>query len=146
MHYYRNKLTNGIEEAMQFTVDNRDQCMAFITCYRMPGWDAAGNICINMQHQDTLTRITIDLGDYIIKNHLGKFYPLTEDEFNSIYEPIETEKHTTCSQEVKNLLASSKALVNYLDDEMEYSRIVVNDKLRNLVAEVQKAIAKAKLA
>jgi hypothetical protein len=74
----------SIIEAEQFTYENKDRCLNFVTCNTSPGFDEKGQPILKIQ---TLAGImTVSIGEWVIKGIQGEFYPCAPDIFEATYE------------------------------------------------------------
>ncbi len=82
MAKYRKK--SFVIEAIQFTGHNDKECLEFCQLARDPD-DKKSRIIIPALEGD----LTCDVGDYIIKDIMGEFYPCKPDIFHASYTLIE---------------------------------------------------------
>lgn len=74
-------------EAMQFTAETKNQVFNWISCNRVPTWNAAGEPTITIQTLEG--DMTAESGDWIIRGVKGEFYPCKPDIFDATYEAVE---------------------------------------------------------
>jgi hypothetical protein len=70
-------------EAEQFTLENADIVLDFITCNRVPTFDSDGAPILLIQTLEG--KMVASLGDWIIKGVKGEFYPCKPDIFEQTY-------------------------------------------------------------
>lgn len=70
-------------EAEQFTIENADIVLDFITCNRVPTFDSDGAPILLIQTLEG--QMVASLGDWIIKGVKGEFYPCKPDIFEQTY-------------------------------------------------------------
>ena len=83
MTQYRKKPV--IIEAMQFTLDTKDQIFNWVTCNRYPDWEFDNPILVLQTLEGNM--IT-HIGDWVIKGINGEFYPCKPDIFERTYELV----------------------------------------------------------
>lgn len=62
-----------VMEAMQFTDETKNACAKFVTCNCSYGFDDSGAPEIKIQTTEGV--MTASIGDYIVKDVNGEFYP-----------------------------------------------------------------------
>ena len=73
-------------EAMQFTMESKDQCYNFVRCNCFPHFvNGEPTLTIETLEGDMIAR----KGDWIIKGVNGEFYPCKPDIFEKTYERVE---------------------------------------------------------
>jgi hypothetical protein len=76
-----------VVEAMQFTDADKNRLFNWISCNRSAEFDGQGKPVLKIQ---TLVGVlTAYLGDWVIRDVKGEFYPCKPDIFAEIYEPAE---------------------------------------------------------
>ena len=73
-------------EAMQFTEEDKDLVLNFVTCNTAADFDAGGNPILKIQTLRGM--VAAQLGDWVIKGVNGEFYPCKLDIFEKTYDPV----------------------------------------------------------
>ena len=72
-------------EAMQFTDEDKDLVLNWVTCNRYPGFEFDNPTLVI---QTLKGNMVAHLGDWIIKGVSGEFYPCKPDIFAATYEQV----------------------------------------------------------
>ena len=73
-------------EAEQFTDENKDRCVNFVTCNCFPDFSGDGQPELKIQTLEG--EMTASVGDFIIKGVNGEPYPCKPDIFAKTYNPL----------------------------------------------------------
>lgn len=84
MKKYRKKPV--VIEAVQFTMESKDQAFNFIRCNCSADFDPDGNPILTIQTLEG--EMVARFGDWIIKGIKGEFYPCKPDIFEATYEEV----------------------------------------------------------
>lgn len=74
-----------VVETMQFTDETKNQVHSFVRCTTAVDWED-GKPVLKIQTPEGI--VTARLGDYVVKDVNGYFYPLEPDFFHKTYEII----------------------------------------------------------
>lgn len=74
-------------EAMQFNKDTINQVFNFVDGNKAADFDESGNPILKIQTLEGV--MTAQLGDWVIKDINGEFYPCKQDIFYKTYERVE---------------------------------------------------------
>lgn len=75
-----------VVEAMQFTDETKDQCFNFVGGNKAAGVED-GRPVLKIQTLNGIT--TAKVGDWVIKDTEGGFYPCVPEHFEATYEPVD---------------------------------------------------------
>jgi len=76
-------------EAMQFTLETKDQVYNFVTCNKSASFAGTSQPTLMIQTLEGV--MTANVGDWIIKGVKDEFYPVKDDIFRLTYEPVDNE-------------------------------------------------------
>lgn len=74
-------------DAMEFTEASKDACFAFVEVEKTASDDGNGNSILIIE--PTQWNMVVSIGDWIVKDAEGRFWPCTPDVFAVKYEPVE---------------------------------------------------------
>lgn len=80
-----------IIEAEQFTDEDKDRALNFVTCNCTPSRDKDNKPTLEIQTLEGV--ITATLGDWIIKGVQGEFYPCKPDIFERTYLEVQNDRN-----------------------------------------------------
>ena len=105
-------------EAMEFTNETKDQVYNFVTCNKSASFDG-GTLHPTLKIQTLEGVMTANVGDWIIKDVHGEFYPCKPDIFEQTYDANTLESGSICTECESGKIALTSAFVGSadLDDE-----------------------------